>query len=73
MSNNPGINSKPFNLNLPKEWFQKNDILTTSDNINVVVISTPKNVWWRTLLYYMSFKLIDIRRIYYKVKQINHE
>jgi len=72
-TNNPGIMNKTFYLNLNKDWFSKNDILTIANNIHAEVISTPKNVWWRTLLYYISFTLIDIREIYYKVKLNNHE
>lgn len=69
MENNyPGLDSKPFEILINKNWFVKGDIINMI-YAKGIVMREPQTKWWHTLLFYLSFKLFQ-PKVTYKVKLI---
>jgi len=45
-------------------------MLVSKDDLNVLLISIPRSIWWRALIYYITFTLWDIRVYKIKVKTL---
>jgi hypothetical protein len=57
----PGTRSSKIEMIMDSNWFAEGSVINNGKSI-LHVVSKPKSVWWRTLIYYSTFTLWDIRR-----------
>ena len=53
----PGHKGESFHLYFKEAYFNKKDILSTADGVELIVTKVYKNRWWRRLLRRLGFKL----------------
>ena len=64
-----GIKGTTFKLHLKAEWFNKGDIISTADDIQLKILKVYKFTWWRKLLFWFgihfhSMDLVKVKQIY---------
>lgn len=63
------MKSNKFYIKFSENYFNKNDIIETSNNIKLKVLETPHKKWYKQLLQFITFGLYKAPT-QYKVKII---
>ena len=64
MTDKPGVNSKPFYININENWFKKGSILTTPAGTELKVLTKPRKPFLKVLLQIITFGLYKAPYVY---------
>ena len=72
VSKNGFTNKMTFELQFKEDWFKVNQIISTEENVKLVVLTKPRRKWYHKVLRFITFGLYKTS-VYYKVRRVTED